>query len=207
MIRAWAHYRWCGALLAGGARTRGGGAADQIWAAGQFALLWLVGAAPFVPQAGKLSHFVGVLLMIVGGALIGGSALNDGRKDELKTDGTFRLSRNPLSGGLVIACVGLSIFSASSASSSPLTCCRCLACSASFSALSASVRSASAAAALLSSAASFELASLSSLACFFSLAWRGIRGAQSRVREEEEERKRRARGKAHACPKEPPALP
>ena len=86
---------------------------DGPWSVGQFALLVLVFVAPNLAGAQKLSYACGVFLLGTGGALIAGGASNQLDGNGLRTDGAFNLSRHPLSGGLVTACVGLAIMTES----------------------------------------------------------------------------------------------
>ena len=99
--------------------TRGEG-----WVAGQFGLLFGVLIAPLVPGAQVASGIAGLLLIAVGGALAAGGAYGLGSRNltpwpkpvesnELRTDGAYSLCRHPIYGGLCVACLGLSVLSAS----------------------------------------------------------------------------------------------
>lgn len=84
----------------------------------------LIVASPYVPGAAQLNEVVGWFLLACGGLLIRGGVLSlenvrsraqapSGPWNELKTDGAFSLCRHPLYGGLVTACLGLSMVQSS----------------------------------------------------------------------------------------------
>lgn len=95
------------------------GESGDLFEGGQFFLLILVflSGVPAIantPSAHKLTDFVGVSLMVLGVILFSGSVSTSNRRQQrdayaLRTDGAYRVSRNPMGGGLVTGCLGLSI--------------------------------------------------------------------------------------------------